>query len=89
MSNVPPTTKQALNTQKATSHTNGTPVEADLSVTLDVEPRQPRLAWQGMGRKEAAVSVPTQVVEIVRPGKAIASDDKLPGITAAQQTGRA
>ncbi len=61
---------------------------SDLALTLDVEPRKPRLAWQGMARKEAAVSVPTQVVEIVRPGKAVATDDKLPGITAGQQTAR-
>lgn len=60
-----------------------------LAVTLDVEPRKPRLAWQGMDRREGAVSVPTQVVEIVRPGKASASDDKLPGLLTARQTARA
>lgn len=60
----------------------------DRAVTLDVEPRKPRLAWQGMGRREATVSVPTQIVEIVRPGKAAASDGKLPGITAGRQAGR-
>lgn len=54
-----------------------TPVEVptqerrDLSITLDVEPRKPRLAWQGMERKEMAGAVPTQVVEIVRPGRAV------------------
>ena len=42
-----------------------------LTVTLDVEPRKPRLAWQGMERKELAGAVPTQVVEIVRPGRAV------------------
>jgi hypothetical protein len=36
-----------------------------------VEPRKPRLAWQGMERKEMAGAVPTQVVEIVRPGRAV------------------
>ena len=55
---------------------------SNLEVTLDVEPRKPRLAWQGMDRREAAVSVPTQVVEIVRPGKAQAGDDLLPGLSA-------
>lgn len=42
----------------------------DFTLELAVEPRKPRLAWQGMDRKEAAISVPTQVVEIVRPGRA-------------------
>lgn len=44
---------------------------SDLAITLDVEPRKPRLAWQGMERKEMAGAVPTQVVEIVRPGRAV------------------
>lgn len=44
---------------------------ADLSITLEVEPRKPRLAWQGMERTELASAVPTQVVEIVRPGRAV------------------
>lgn len=42
----------------------------ELELTLAVDPRKPRLAWHGMDRREAAVSVPTQVVEIVRPGRA-------------------
>lgn len=42
----------------------------DLSITLEVPRRKPRLAWQGMDRREIAPSVPTQVVEIVRPGLA-------------------
>jgi DNA modification methylase len=63
--------------------------DSDLALTLDVEPRKPRLAWQGMDRKEAVVSVPTQIVEIVRPAKAVATDAKLPGITAAHQSVRA
>jgi len=46
-------------------------------ITVDVAPKKPRLAWQGMWRKEVAVSVPTQVVEIVRPGRAIKRGDEL------------
>ncbi len=42
----------------------------DLTVSLEVQRRKPRLAWQGMDRHEAAPTVPTQVVEIVRPGLA-------------------
>ncbi len=38
------------------------PTASDLAVTLDVEPRKPRLAWQGMERKEMAGAVPTQVL---------------------------
>lgn len=49
----------------------------DFTLELAVEPRKPRLAWQGMGRKEAVVSVPTQVVEIVRPGRARDHGDAL------------
>ncbi len=78
------TPPKSPNTSASTNGTSG----SDLAMTLDVEPRKPRLAWQGMARKEAAVSVPTQVVEIVRPRKAVAMEDKLPGITAAQQTAR-
>ncbi len=78
----------AKGTRDAASSTNGAGA-SDFALTIDVEPRKPRLAWQGMARKEATTSVPTQVVEIVRPGKASAADDKLPGITAAQQTSRA
>lgn len=48
-----------------------TPPDGDLAITLDVERRKPRLAWQGMERKELAGVVPTQVVEIVRPGRAV------------------
>ncbi|SRR6266545_2170886 len=47
------------------------PLDSDLAITVDVEPRKPRLAWQGMERKELAPTVPTQVVEIVRPGRAV------------------
>jgi hypothetical protein len=66
---------------KRTNATNGTSNE----VKVEVFPRSPRLAWNGMDRREAAVSVPTQVVEIVRPAKARVSDDQLPGITAPRQ----
>ena len=43
------------------------PVENEL--VLEVQPRKPRLAWQGMFRVPAVTSVPTQVVEIVRPAR--------------------
>jgi hypothetical protein len=49
----------------------------DFTLELEVEPRKPRLAWQGMDRKEAVISVPTQVVEIVRPGRARDRGDSL------------
>lgn len=41
------------------------------AITLDVDSRKPRLAWHGMERKELATAVPTQVVEIVRPGRSM------------------
>lgn len=50
---------------------------ASWEITLDVAPKRPRVAWQGMWRKELAVSVPTQVVEIVRPGRAVRRGDEL------------
>ena len=54
-----------------------------LLVGVEVEPRKPRLAWQGMDRREAAVSVPTQVVEIVRPGReARRGEGTCPGLDA-------
>ena len=80
--------KKTASADPSTETKNGAG-RTDLTLSIDVEPRKPRLAWQGMARKEAAVSVPTQIVEIVRPGKASATEDKLPGITAAQQTSRA
>ncbi|MCK6591379.1 MAG: hypothetical protein L6Q76_27820, partial [Polyangiaceae bacterium] len=49
----------------------------DLTLSIEVEPRKPRLAWQGMDRRERVVSVPTQVVEIVRPGRAVDRRDSL------------
>ena len=81
MSTISPTPKDAQKIAKSANGTNGTHGDAELPITLNVPPRQPRLAWQGMERKELADYVPTQVVEIVRPGKAVATDDKLPGIT--------
>lgn len=51
------------------------------SLRIEVRPRQPRLAWQGMDRKEAVAAVPTQVVEIVRPGRAIERGDELAGVS--------
>jgi len=44
-------------------------------ITLEVTPKKPRLAWQGMGRREVAHSFPAQVVEIVRPGRAVNQAD--------------
>lgn len=63
------------------------PVRADagrtpdgLALILPVEPRKPRLAWHGWDRREAVVSVPTQIVEIVRPGRSLAREGELPGL---------
>jgi adenine-specific DNA-methyltransferase len=50
---------------------------SDLAITIDIEPRKPRLGWQGMERKQLAAAVPTQVVEIVRPGRAVERKDEL------------
>ena len=64
----------------------------DLRLEIDVEPRKPRLAWQGMDRRERVVSVPTQVVEIVRPGRAVDRGDSLlntEGRAAAARSGEA
>lgn len=86
-----PTSKAATSSEtRVTAEAGrGQRVEAvDRSLTLDVQPRKPRLAWQGMDRREVAVSVPTQIVEIVRPGKAGASEGMLPGVTAGQQAAR-
>ncbi len=46
---------------------------------MEVTARKPRLAWQGMWRKEVALSVPSQVVEIVRPGRAVDRGAQLKG----------
>ena len=47
------------------------PNGSDRELRLEVERKKPRLAWQGMERREVAPSVPAQVVEIVRPGRAV------------------
>jgi adenine-specific DNA-methyltransferase len=64
------------------------PSNGDLALTVEVEPRKPRLAWQGMARKEIATAVPTQVVEIVRPGRAVERSDELAGLATRQVTAR-
>jgi DNA modification methylase len=46
-------------------------------ILLDVEPRKPRLAWQGMDRREQAAPAPAEVVEIVSPGRAVDHGDSL------------
>jgi len=48
---------------------NGTGRTAEVTVRLD--PRKPRLAWLGMDRRELVAAVPTQVVEVVRPRRAV------------------
>ena len=62
------------------SGASGDTPRASREVCLDVEPRKPRLAWQGMDRKELAAAVPTQVVEIVWPGRAVNRGDNLAGL---------
>jgi len=54
----------------------------ELELRVDVEPRKPRVVWQGMDRSQVATSVPTQVVEIVRPGRAIERVGDLTGLSA-------
>src|SRR6267142_912091 len=49
----------------------------DLALSIEVERRKPRLAWQGMERRELATPLPTQVVEIVRPARAVERKDEL------------
>ncbi len=46
-------------------------------MTVEVQPRKPRLVWQGMEYGELVTAVPTQVVEVVRPGRAIEHKDAL------------
>lgn len=62
--------------------------DGDFTLAVEVEPRKPRLAWQGMARKEIATAVPTQVVEIVRPGRAVERGDELLGMATRQVTAR-
>jgi len=61
---------------------NGQRTMSDPTLALDVDPRKPRLAWQGMERKELAPSVPAQVVEIVRPGRAVERKGELDNLAA-------
>jgi adenine-specific DNA-methyltransferase len=88
MATTNPTKTPTSTATSPSKSSNGVKEPSDGTLTLDVEPRKPRLAWQGMDRREVAVSVPTQVVEIVRPGKAQAGDDLLPGVTAGIQKTR-
>ncbi len=63
-------------------------LDGSSTLSVEVEPRKPRLAWQGMSRKEVATAVPTQVVEIVRPGRAVDRGDELLGMATRQVTAR-
>lgn len=72
---APPPGKPAP--EPAPAATAPAPLGADRRIEIEVEPRKPRLAWQGMERREIAVEVPAQVVEIVRPGRAVERDDPL------------
>jgi len=47
-----------------------------------LEPRKPRLFWNGMERKPHVTAVPTQVLEIVRPGLATDRGSELAGTSA-------
>ena len=60
----------------------------DLTLAIEVEPRKPRLAWQGMWRKEITTAVRTQVLEIVRPGRAVDRGTELAGLDTRQVTAR-
>lgn len=50
--------------------------------TFDLDPRKPRLFWHGMERKPLVTPVPTQVLEIVRPGLATDRGSELAGTSA-------
>jgi adenine-specific DNA-methyltransferase len=52
----------------------------DRTMSVEVEPRKPRVVWQGMDRQELVSAVPTQVVEIVRPRRAVEHKDALAGM---------
>lgn len=47
-----------------------------------LDPRKPRLFWNGMERKPQVTAVPTQVLEIVRPGLATDRGSELAGTSA-------
>jgi DNA modification methylase len=74
---APPASSRAHDVDVTRSRVIPSPPRLDNALTLDVEPRKPRLAWQGMDRREVAVDVPTQIVEIVRPGRATDRNDPL------------
>lgn len=61
---------------------------SDLTLPLQVEPRKPKLVWNGMWRKEIATAVPTQVLEIVHPGRAVARGSELAGLEVRQVAAR-
>lgn len=54
--------------------------ETDAVIGLSVPRRQPRLAWQGMHRRAGTAAVPTQVVEVVSPGRAERREAEIPGL---------
>jgi DNA modification methylase len=60
----------------------------DLTLPLEVEARKPKLVWNGMWRKEVATAVPTQVLEIVHPGRAVARGSELAGLEIRQVSAR-
>lgn len=72
---VPPTSPTAP------SAPNGQTVSAD-GPQFTLEPRKPRLFWNGMERKPHVTAVPTQVLEIVRPGLATDRGSELAGTSA-------
>jgi len=59
----------------AKNGSNGDAGKDTTEVTLPLDPRKPRLAWVGMDRREVAAAVPTQVVEVVRPGRVVERAD--------------
>lgn len=63
-------TTKAPYVRDLTEHYRVADTRGTRTVTVEVHPRQPRLAWLGMDQREAVTTVPTQVVEIVRPGRA-------------------
>lgn len=63
------------------SATNVQPAAAD-GVPFALDPRKPRLFWNGMERKPQVTAVPTQVLEIVRPGLATDRGVELAGTAA-------
>lgn len=63
------------------SATNVQPAAAD-GAPFALDPRKPRLFWNGMERKPQVTAVPTQVLEIVRPGLATDRGVELAGTSA-------